>query len=130
MTEATSADRPLDVDSAFDLLSEARRRGVLYALDRNARTNVDTLAARISRWEADDGKTSTDDDVRTMLVHSHLPKLADADVVTYDHESGVVEATEKTAELEPLLRCTRERDPSLPRIGVSHAPKWVSETGD
>lgn len=103
-----------DVSTAFDLLRDARRRGVLYTLRRNGRTSVEELSRRIAAWEPNDGRTATDPEtVETSLVHAHLPKLADAGVVEFDRERGAVELADSADELDPLLRSTRERERDL-----------------
>lgn len=130
MTEQTDGDRLSTVSAAFDLLSDARRRGVLYALELNERTNLDTLGERLARWERKAGRTTTADEIRTSLVHAHLPRLADAGVVEFDAATGTVEATDEVDTLRPFLRKTRDNEPSMPRFGHSRAPDWASETGD
>lgn len=108
MTEHTLADEnDADVSAAFDLLSNARRRGVLYAVSRDGSATVAELAERIAAWQ--DGHHSPEE-VRTSLVHAHLPKLADAGVVDYDHDQGVVEPTEDADDLEPYLEKTAESE--------------------
>ncbi|WP_137283326.1 DUF7344 domain-containing protein [Halorussus salinisoli] len=107
-----------DVSAAFDLLRDARRRGVLYALERNGRTSVEELARRIAAWQSDDRDETDSQSVEISLIHSHLPKLAAADAVEYDREDGTVELADRGAELGPLLRCTREREP-----GPSHTAR-------
>lgn len=102
-----------DVSAAFDLLRDARRRGVLYTVERNGRTSVDEISKRISAWGSTRNEGSTPTDVKTSLVHSHLPKLADAGVIEYDREADTVELTDRANDLEPFLQCTREREPSL-----------------
>lgn len=102
-----------DVSAAFDLLRDARRRGVLYTLKRNGRTSVEELAERIAAWQSDEGDETDPESVEVSLVHAHLPKLADAGVVEYDREHGAVELAEDGDDLDPLLRCTSEREPEL-----------------
>ena len=110
MTEHTLADEnAADVSAAFDLLSNARRRGVLYAVSRSGPVTVAELAERIAAWQ--DGNHSPKE-VRTSLVHAHLPKLADAGVVDYDHERGIVEPAEGADDLEPYLEKTAETETS------------------
>lgn len=118
MTEHTLADEnDADVSAAFDLLSNARRRGVLYAVSRDGTTTVAELADRIAAWQ--DGDHSAED-VRTSLVHAHLPRLADAGVVAYDHQRGVVEPTDDANDLEPYLEQTARSETSRTSpIGLS-----------
>ncbi|MFC4449578.1 DUF7344 domain-containing protein [Halorussus aquaticus] len=98
---------------AFDLLRDARRRGVLYTLKRNGRTSVAELARRIAAWQSDERDETDPSAVETSLVHAHLPRLSDASAIEYDRESGTVELADGGEELDPLLRCTREREPDL-----------------
>jgi len=103
MPEYTLADeRADDVSAAFDLLSNSRRRGVLYAVERGEETTVEELADRISSWLGDAHDASS---VRLSLVHTHLPRLADAGVVEYDRERGTVELAGGASDLEPYLAC-------------------------
>ncbi|MFC7081009.1 DUF7344 domain-containing protein [Halorussus caseinilyticus] len=102
-----------DVSAAFDLLRDARRRGVLYALKRNGRTSVEELARRIAAWQSEDRDEVNPETVELSLIHSHLPKLREADAVEYDLESATVELAGRGDELDPLLECTREREPEL-----------------
>ncbi|USZ68675.1 hypothetical protein NGM10_02785 [Halorussus salilacus] len=116
MTEHTLADENVaEVSAAFDLLSNARRRGVLYAVGRDGRAAVDDLAERIAAWQRDGGSVEetggpSADEVRTSLVHVHLPKLADAGVVAYDRSTGIVRLTESATDLEPYLRRSDDSD--------------------
>jgi|SRR6056297_1892821 len=115
MTESVPSDEtPLDVDVAFDLLSNARRRGVLYALERDGATTVGELAPRIAAWQAPNGDPSPEQ-VRTSLVHAHLPRLDEAGVVDYEPETGRVEPIDVDS-LDPLLRAASE--PPLPTVDV------------
>jgi hypothetical protein len=103
-----------DVSSAFELLQDARRRGVLYTVKRNGETSIDEVANRIAAWESADSQRATEPKaVKTSLVHSHLPKLDGAGVVDYDSERGTVELASDATGLEPFLQCTREREPTL-----------------
>lgn len=114
MSKQTHTENVEDVSAAFDLLRDARRRGVLYTVKRNGQTAVEEVAHRIAAWQSTDGQGNTNPKiVETSLVHTHLPKLADAGVVEYDREHGTVELAESATDLEPFLQCTREREPTL-----------------
>jgi hypothetical protein len=103
-----------DVSHAFELLQDARRRGVLYTVKRNGESNVETVAHRIAAWEsAGNERTTRPKTVEVSLVHTHLPKLDAADVIEYDRERGTVELGDAASDLEPFLRSTREREPTL-----------------
>lgn len=113
MTEQFGSERVQDVSDAFDLLRDARRRGVLYTVARKGRTHVSEIARRISAWQSTRGEEVDASAVETALVHSHLPKLEDAGVIEYDTDDRTVDLTDSASDLEPFLQCTREREPSL-----------------
>ncbi len=50
--------------------------------------------------------------VYMSLYHSHIPKLANADVVAYDQERDMVALAENAAHLAPHLELLEENDPS------------------
>jgi len=131
MTEGIPADEnTAEVSVTFDLLANARRRGVLYAVKRDGAATVEELAERIAAWQGGavarqngaDGRQGEDDsspaagdespspaDVRTSLLHVHLPKLVDADVVDYDREEGTVELADAGG-VDPYLRAAGESE--------------------
>lgn len=72
------------LDEMFDVLSDRRRRYVLYALrDADSAVEMDDIVSFVvDRERIDtDGHRSQ---VRTALHHVHLPKLADVGAVEYD----------------------------------------------
>ena len=114
MIDPTLADEnPADVSAAFDLLSDARRRGVLYAVGRDGAVTVEALAERIAAWERDgpDASAPDADEVRASLHHVHLPKLDDANAIDYDPERGTVERADRAADLDRYLDVTRDAEP-------------------
>lgn len=86
------------LDEMFDLLRSPYRRYVLYHLTRESDTvDFDTLAASLADWDAGQPGKSRDTSsatIETQLRHVHLPKLADAGVVTFDADTGAVELVE------------------------------------
>jgi hypothetical protein len=84
------------LNETFGLLKNSRRRYVLYHLRReSASTDLDTLGRHVAAWE--NGTTVSEvsaesvKPVQTSLFHTHLPKLEDAGLVTYEPETGAVE---------------------------------------
>ena len=116
-----------EVSRTLELLSHAHRRGVLYALQRGGRTTVGQLADRITAWQHNDGASTTRRDVQTMLVHSHLPKLAEANVVEYDRPSDVVAPGAEFDHLVDSLRRVVEREPAFPVASESASAESASE---
>ncbi|WP_224447695.1 DUF7344 domain-containing protein [Haloprofundus salilacus] len=94
--DAQSSDT---VDEELEALANRRRRVVLSVLDGSPALSLDELAARVVERELEAEATETDavrtervrDDVRTMLHHTHLPKLHAFDFVRYDSETQTVE---------------------------------------
>ncbi|WP_137287198.1 DUF7344 domain-containing protein [Halorussus salinisoli] len=91
------------LDATLDLLSSRRRRYVLYYLrEQGGAVTLEELAEQITSWESeadDHGSPSTQpsiDDppdyqrVLADLHHTQLPRLDDADAVTFDAEDGYV----------------------------------------
>jgi hypothetical protein len=101
-------------NSLFALVAHERRRYVLYLLEEEPVRTVEALAIRIEAWEREvpvaDVPEAKRREVETSLVHKHLPKLADSDVVNYDPRSGDVVLGERPTELEPLLDVARRYD--------------------
>ncbi|WP_135854769.1 DUF7344 domain-containing protein [Halorussus salinus] len=96
-----------DLNRTFDLLSNPRRRYVLYYLvNRSDPVEIETLASELATWEAGDTATSvTDETVRSIQIalhHVHVPKLEDAGVVAVNSESRTVELRD-TDGLDPFL---------------------------
>jgi hypothetical protein len=86
---------PLTTDRLLDTLANAQRRRIVRRLfEREAPVRferlVDDLAAAGSAQEGDDVEAEREA-ARIALHHSHLPKLVDDGVVTFDREESVVE---------------------------------------
>lgn len=95
-------------DQLFAVLSDARRRFVLRTLQLADREmSVSELTSEVVSWEADMTDSGTTDDVRDTveisLVHTHLPKMAQAGVVSYDPAAGTVALTDRRHELDHHL---------------------------
>ena len=126
--ETVSGGEITDVSRTLELLSHAHRRGVLYALQRGGRTTVDQLADRIAAWQRNDGASTARRDVQTMLVHSHLPKLAEANVVEYDRSGDIVAPGDEFDHLVDTLRRVVEREPAFPVDCKAGSAESASET--
>lgn len=95
-------------DVILTCLRSSRRRFILYYLQDHERATVDELARQVAAWE--DGvppaEVATDHQkrVKTALVHTHLPMLADEVVIEYDPRSNEVKYTDPPALLNEVLR--------------------------
>lgn len=109
--------RPLSLNAIFGLLVAEHRRNVLYALRRHAEpVSLGDLADEVAPDE-----TTETDVVAAALHHVHLPKLAEADVVTYDAEAGTVELASLPERLRRYLdlAAADERDAPVRRAPES-----------
>ena len=79
------------LDATLELLSNQRRRYVLYYLREQGETvALEELAEQVASWESDTGDIVDDERVLADLYHSQLPRLEEADIVTFDPEEGYV----------------------------------------
>jgi len=111
--EDTEAD--LSYDESFDLLSNHRRRYVLYYLQENGNpATLGDLADRIAAWENDVEMEEVSYDERkrvyTSLQQVHLPRMDDLDVIEFDDREGVVETGPAADELDIYLEVVDGRD--------------------
>ena len=98
VTDPDSAVVPeLPSDELFDVLADLHRRTVLFHLRQHRVATIDELVDVFIEVGADDaGAVDPDPDpvsVQTSLLHSHLPKLEDHGLVTYDPDERTVEST-------------------------------------
>ncbi|NGM69117.1 hypothetical protein G6M89_08870 [Natronolimnobius sp. AArcel1] len=100
----TSATR---MEAACSLLSESKRRYLLYLLAETRNGNIEDLITQISAWEYDQHAGAIDKETRqrvyVSLVHNHLPRLADYDIVEYDLRSGDIVLEDGFDDIKPLL---------------------------
>lgn len=76
-----------ELDDVFHVLSNWQRRAILTELVREGTTEVEALAARIA---SADGSRSPNQ-AKIGLIHTHLPKMAEAGILTYDQVEGQCE---------------------------------------
>lgn len=79
----------------FELLTHPYRRYALYYLtNESAEVGIETLAATIATWDGEQTGTdqsTTHTDIRTALRHIHIPKLAEAGIITVDTTTNRIE---------------------------------------
>ncbi|WP_224332839.1 DUF7344 domain-containing protein [Haloprofundus halobius] len=101
------------LDAVFRVLENPRRRYVLYHLQTcRYPATLSEVAEQVAMWETrqdlDDISEETLGQIHADLHHSHLPKLADADIVDYDADANVVTMAECTRPLDEFLEFTRQ----------------------
>lgn len=109
MERRVTEDR-LSLDRVHDLLAARHRRCVLYCLYLygNQMRLLD-VAKRIAEWEY--GVPEDEPlDICNSLYHRHVPKLADANAVTYSQSEDAIELAQNAAQLRPYLERAAETD--------------------
>lgn len=95
-------------ESLRDLLDHQRRRRVLACLREQGSLPLPDLATEVARREHADALSQAPETdelcVFLALSNVHVPKLAEADVVSYDRDRGVVALAEDAGELDRLPR--------------------------
>lgn len=78
----------------FEALANQRRRYVLYYLCEENQVTVDELATGLAAWEDDAPPEKVPDceveAMRTVLVHTLLPKLEDLGFLDHERPTGTV----------------------------------------
>lgn len=83
-TQTRRPNQVTNADRAFEVLADGGRRAVIEEIAAGGSATVDDLARRLA------GRYESEERARVALVHRHLPKLREADVVTYEPESEEV----------------------------------------
>lgn len=96
--EVAPPEHSLSMDDTFHILQNERRRRVLqYLSDTEGPVDMRDIAEQVAAWEHDTTVQQLTSDQRQRvyiaLYQSHLPKLADFDLITYNRSRGVVERT-------------------------------------
>lgn len=78
----------------IDAITDAQRRSLLAHLVEHGRTSegvlANVLAKADDRTAADGSRRDAPSTIRTQLRHVHLPRLADAGLVSWDRSEGTV----------------------------------------
>ncbi|EMA47137.1 hypothetical protein C446_00440 [Halobiforma nitratireducens JCM 10879] len=107
------------MEAACSLLAKSKRRYVLYQLADDHNVHIEDVVTQVAAWEHDVPVDRIDDETRqrtyVSLVHNHLPRLADYDIVDYDLRSGDIVLADGFDDIQPLLEQFRqtEEDPEL-----------------
>lgn len=103
----------LSQDAVFDILSNSRRRFLLSRLQQAQEPKrLMELADEIAAWENDTTVEALSDKeskrVYVSVYQTHVPKLEDAGLITYDSETGVIELSESAREVERYMPDSEE----------------------
>lgn len=102
-------------ETVFDLMNSPRRRYVIQYLHSTGEPiELQALANQVASWEDDVPVDELTDQqkkrVYVSLYQTHVPKLAESGVITFDRDSGDVEITERAGEVARYL--ADEPDPT------------------
>ncbi|SFR52727.1 DUF7344 domain-containing protein [Halogeometricum limi] len=105
----------LSLDDVFRILSNRRRRLALYLLfDASGSVDRDELASQLVAWErgvdVDDVPRDAVTTLNVELEHVHLPRLREANVVSYGRDERTLTLTETATRLKPYLDVSRDED--------------------
>lgn len=93
------------IDRIFDMLSVRHRRLILLSLkEGGVKTEADLLVRGMNDPE----------DVGVGLNHQHLPKLAEAEYIEWDRDTGEISRGPRFGEIEPLLTLIEQHADELP----------------
>lgn len=103
----TAGSDSLSQDRVFDILSNPRRRFVLHYLSSQSDSiPLRELADEVARWETGDETLSPQQRKRVYvsLYQTHIPRLADAGMIEFDSESGLVELRDRAMEIDKYVK--------------------------
>lgn len=97
----------LELDHVYEALEHPRRRYLCHTLLEDDEWSLSDLARKLAAWEEDVPEDavseSTRDRVYVSLYHSHVPKLADCGVVTFDSDAETLSAAENADQVTTAL---------------------------
>ena len=102
----------LDTDVLFRTLADPHRRAILsYLQTTQVHVGVRELVEHLTSQTFETQIARADRRaIEISLLHSHLPKLVDAGMVTYNRSTGMISRTPLAAEADPHLRLVGEHD--------------------
>ena len=107
----------VEADTAFDILSNQRRRMVVRMLEETSLAeplDVDYLSRQIAAWEQGTSIDQIDytdrKSVYTSLQQLHLPAMDEAEVIDFDERAGTITATEDTEGYTVYLEVVNDED--------------------
>lgn len=101
-------DEKLSRDRMFDILSSPRRRYVLYYLrEESGPIKLTDLAEKLAAWQDDTAPENVSPQARkrmyVSLYQTHIPKLEEVGLITYDPDSGEIALVEGQSSVDRYL---------------------------
>lgn len=110
----------LTADTVHTLLADSQRRHLLSLLNHTGQNDITDLARKIAAREQNTSPENISDDaqqrVAVELVHNHLPRLAEHDIVSYDLDSKEVVLMDVIDELEPHVSDRTDDGPNFGQL--------------
>lgn len=101
------------MDEYFGVLSHRYRRYVVRHLQRSTKpVALADLTDALVRWETEQSPTTvpeTRERIYAELYHTHLPKLAQICLLTFDPDANLVSRGRDADAVDSLLECAPER---------------------
>jgi hypothetical protein len=106
---------PLDENTVFDILSNRRRRQIIYYLqERGGEAPLRDVANAVAGWEEDEEPENVTEKqsrrVYVSLYQSHVPRLTEVGLIEHD-DTGTVRLTDRVRLLDPYLNPHDEGPP-------------------
>lgn len=103
----STSGEPLDEDTVFDILSNRRRRQIIYYLqEHGGEAPLREVANAVAGWEEgevpEDVTEKQSRRVYVSLYQSHVPRLSEVGLIEHD-DSGVIRLTDRVRLLDPYL---------------------------
>lgn len=111
----TDTNTAIDLDDTLQLLAAHHRRWILYVLlNRDVGSLTELVPLILSLTEAATNQNVEETKLTIQLQQIHLPKLADAGLIEYDHRSGDIVLTEKSDAIEEQIETVKRwEEPSV-----------------
>jgi hypothetical protein len=108
-----------DTSTLFELLASRQRRRLLFLLcDAESVEVPDGLQSRstaaMANGDSSRSPNRAPSDLAVELHHTHLPKLAAAELIEWDRSAEVVSRGPEFAAVEPALDTLRQNAPVFP----------------
>ena len=106
---STTSETEIPIDVVFKLLAHPQRRFVInYLLHAGTAVSVSEIVEQMAAWKVGCSADQLSDDDRKQaaisLRHTHLSKLADAEVIRYNKDCQLLEITSAVATIVPYLQ--------------------------
>lgn len=112
----------LDMEEVFEALDHSRRRYLCYTLLEDTEWTLTDLATKIAALEddlpAEEFSRNRVEAVEVDLYHTHVPKLADLNIITFDTETRQITASDNA---EMVLAALNGLGGSLDSLMETHA---------